>query len=561
MAKIKGTIGNDILAGTSDADEIVLTQGGNDTVSGGDGDDVFKMAAAFSAKDKLDGGTGIDRLQLSGDYSAGVVFKAATMTGFESLRLAGGHSYDLTTVDANIIESDLFGVHNFTFNAGALGAADQAIIDASAEVDTPINFIGGAGDDVLTGGQNLVLGNTYHLGKGGNDTVHGGAGRDNILMGHAFTTGDHLDGGNNAAGKTDILALDGKYSGARALTLADDTITNIAIVSLAAGHDYTLKIADGTFSGGMPFGYVYGNHLNAGDRLIFKGGLETDTKLHIEGGAGNDILIGGALDDQITTGTGKDVVKAGAGNDTIYVNGQDALGSDDQINGGDGLNTVVLMGDQTITLSGAMLKNIQNITASSNTNLDITMLDSAVAAGQSGNFDFSTASGTLHFGGSAESNAQLLVFGFSGDDTIVGGSQADILGGTAGRDSLTGGGGADTFSSTQLSYSQGSTYDTITDFAAGTDKIDLGNVPTGVDAQVSGHLDTASFDADMTTALSGHLQGNHAILFEASSGTLSGHTFLIVSSDGSAGYSASGDYVFDVTGGSNLAALSTADFV
>jgi Ca2+-binding RTX toxin-like protein len=559
--KIKGTSGNDVLSGTSNADEILLTQGGNDTVSGGDGDDTFKLGAAFTAKDKLDGGTGIDHLRLNGDYAAGIAFKATTMKGFESIKLVGGHSYSLTTADANITESDLFGTHDFTFNASALDVGDHLTIDASAELDTPIDFIGGAGDDVLSGGQNLILGNTYHLGKGGNDTVHGGAGRDNILMGHAFTTGDHLDGGNNAVGKTDIVALDGNYSGTRALTLADDTMTNIAIISLTAAHDYTLKIADGTFGGGMAFGYVYGNHLNAGDKLIFNGALETDTKLHIEAGAGDDKITGGALDDQITTGTGKDIVNAGDGNDTIYINGTDALGADDKINGGSGINTVVLMGDQTITLGGSMLKNIQNVTALSNAHLDITTLDSAVAAGQSGNFDFSTASGTLLFDGSAETDAQLLVFGFNGDDTIAGGDQADILGGAAGRDVLTGSGGADTFSNTQLSSSQGSNYDTITDFAAGTDKIDLSNVPTGVDVQVSGHLDTASFDADMTTALSGHLQGNHAILFEASSGTLSGHTFLIVSSDGSAGYSAGGDYVFDVTGGSNLAALSTADFV
>ena len=47
-------------------------------------------------------------------------------------------------------------------------------------------------------------------------------------------------------------------------------------------------------------------------------------------------------------------------------------------------------------------------------------------------------------------------------------------------DSLTGNGGADTFLYTGASQSSSTTYDTVTDFAAGTDHFDLTTAITGV---------------------------------------------------------------------------------
>ncbi|MFC4316797.1 calcium-binding protein, partial [Rhizobium alvei] len=61
--------------------------------------------------------------------------------------------------------------------------------------------------------------------------------------------------------------------------------------------------------------------------------------------------------------------------------------------------------------------------------------------------------------------------GGAGKDVLSGGAGADILIGGAGNDQLTGGAGKDTFL-----FGKTSGHDTVTDFAHGTDRIDLGAV-------------------------------------------------------------------------------------
>ncbi|PNB76764.1 hypothetical protein C1X30_32020, partial [Pseudomonas sp. FW305-BF6] len=73
-----------------------------------------------------------------------------------------------------------------------------------------------------------------------------------------------------------------------------------------------------------------------------------------------------------------------------------------------------------------------------------------------------------------------LILGLGGNDTIKAGTGADTVDGGAGRDSLYGGDGADTFRYTNLldsyrDYDTGgiTATDTIYDFTAGVDKIDV----------------------------------------------------------------------------------------
>ena len=61
-----------------------------------------------------------------------------------------------------------------------------------------------------------------------------------------------------------------------------------------------------------------------------------------------------------------------------------------------------------------------------------------------------------------------MVGGGAIDDTLVGSAIADLISGLGGNDTLTGGAGSDTFF-----FSPGSGADTITDFMAGVDMIDL----------------------------------------------------------------------------------------
>ena len=134
---------------------------------------------------------------------------------------------------------------------------------------------------------------------------------------------------------------------------------------------------------------------------------------------------------------------------------------------------------------------------------------------------------------------------------------------------LTGGRQSDTFVYQAAHDSIGAGYDTITNLAFGSDKIwlDAGTLltgdtqPTGIDAAIThGALSTATFTSDLAAAVNAsNLAANHAVLFTADSGTLSGHTFLIVADGGGAGYQSAYDYVIDVTGYTGT--LTTADFI
>jgi len=64
-------------------------------------------------------------------------------------------------------------------------------------------------------------------------------------------------------------------------------------------------------------------------------------------------------------------------------------------------------------------------------------------------------------------------FGGAGNDTLIGNDVGNVLRGNGGADTLTGNGGADVFMYGNVNESTAQASDTITDFAVGTDKIDL----------------------------------------------------------------------------------------
>ncbi len=78
-------------------------------------------------------------------------------------------------------------------------------------------------------------------------------------------------------------------------------------------------------------------------------------------------------------------------------------------------------------------------------------------------------------------------------------------------------------------------HDTITDFTAGTDKLDLSN---GVSAifTAGGTVNAASLDGDLAGLNAMHAGG--ATVITVTSGDLAGHTFLMVDGDGNALYNA-----------------------
>ena len=166
---------------------------------------------------------------------------------------------------------------------------------------------------------------------------------------------------------------------------------------------------------------------------------EEDEGLDYTGTAGMDIVSGTEHDDSIDTLGGTDVVAGGAGDDDIDGGaGNDFLFGDsgaDTIEGGEG-NDVIFGGSGADTLTGGAGADL--------------------IRGGSG-------ADTIRGGDGND-----ILFGDSGADTIEGGAGNDIIFGGTGDDTLTGGTGDDTFV-----FAPGDGNDTITDFDASQDKINL----------------------------------------------------------------------------------------
>ena len=556
-----GTGGNDTLHGGV-GDDIIRPLGGTDAVFGDSGNDYIVMNGNLTAADQIDGGTGNDTLSLKGDYSAGVIFTATTVLNIEDIGLAAGFSYNLTMADATVAAGN-----TLTIKGDALGVGDSLIFDGSADV-TGGNFIiyGGAGNDALTGGH----GNDTIISNGGTDIVHGGGGDDYIVMNANLTSADQIDGGTG----TDVLSLKGNYSAG--VTFNATTVTNIEDIGLAAGFSYKLVVADATVGFGNTL-TINGSGLGAGDSLIFDGSADvTGGNFVIYGGAGNDTLTGGYGDDTIKAGGGTDIVRGGGGDDYIVMTSN--LTAADQIDGGTGNDTLSLKGDYSagVTFNATTVTNIEDIGLAAGFSYNLTIADATVAAGNTLTIKGGAlgAGDSLIFDGSADvTGGNLIIYGGAGNDTLTGGHGNDTIRagngtntitGGGGSDILVGGSGADQFVYNGVSDSTSATYDQVRGFDTLSDTFKfVGTTVNAIDTEVaSGHLGTANFDGNLASAIgAGQLAAHDAVLFTPDSGTLSGHTFLIVDVNGVAGYQAGQDYVIDITGATHLGSLSTADFV
>jgi Ca2+-binding RTX toxin-like protein len=199
--------------GSAETDGSFLVFGGlgNDSLTGGQGSDAFFFGdgGRFTAADHVDGGSGTDdQLGLRGDYSAGVVFDAKTMTNIETMVLLSASDarfappgtafdYNVTLNDANVGAGKML-----TVNANGLHVGEDVTFDGSAETDGSYRFMMGAGNDTLTGGAH----DDQFYGRLGQDVMTGGGGNDSFYfraigestagaMDHItdFNTGDHID--------------------------------------------------------------------------------------------------------------------------------------------------------------------------------------------------------------------------------------------------------------------------------------------------------------------------------------------------------------------------------
>ena len=286
---LNGDSGDNNVSGTGNGDYFDLSQGGNDSANGGDGDDGFFFGAAFTGDDHVDGGDGTnDQIGLQGDYTGpnALVLGPNTIAGIEALVVLPGHSYDITTGDGNVAAGGLLKVQ-----ATQLAPGESLHFDGSAETDGSFLIFGGNGDDDLTGG---AKDDGFYFGPG------------------QFDANDNVDGG---AGTNDQLGLDGDYT----MTLGGN-LTGIEAVVLLPGpagtpNHFDLNAADSLVgaSGTMT---IYG--LQVGTSITFDGAGEHDGAFKIYGGLAGDTITGSDGDDWIFGGGGADSLTGGTGNDIFY---------------------------------------------------------------------------------------------------------------------------------------------------------------------------------------------------------------------------------------------------
>ncbi len=419
---IFGGSGDDLIS-AMDGNDIISGDAGHDVIFGGGGDDVI---AGGADSDELSGGRGSDELD-GGDAHDNL------HGGFGADTLRGG-------VGNDILNGDLPGVGQ----ARVVGEAPA--FNGAVGVPSDMDFAamgadwldGGDGDDELVGG-------------GDGDTLLGGQGNDRLLGDHLNTPlqyqgDDLLDGGIG----NDTLEGEGGN---------DQLLGGAGADWLDAG-----KGDDGLFGGA--------------DADLLLGGEGNDT---LDGGAGSDEQYGGIGDDVLLS-DGIDYLAGGAGNDTYRVTTR-AYGATPGrldipvIHDTEGRSTLIVDGVLVSQLHAVNFNGTVLITAgdagalalSQGTSIDsvdltedaygdntaptITvrqLIERDNAGGMLASVTLTAAGALVSTAGLATSQSLLggsqkdLLQGGSADDDIDGGAGNDLLVGNAGRDIMRGGLGGDT---------------------------------------------------------------------------------------------------------------------
>lgn len=189
------------------------------------------------------------------------------------------------------------------------------------------------------------------------------------------------------------------------------------------------------------------------------GGAGIDIILNIENIIGSnydDTLIGNAAANVLDGGLGADIMAGRNGDDTYYVNHVDDMVSESLAGGIDTLYS---------SLATCALR----------ANIEKGIVHGAAAGDLTGNNLANTLTGNAARNVLNGSAGDDLLDGKAGNDALIGGAGNDTLIGGAGKDMLTGGEGNDVFKFNTFAESgiTSATWDVITDFVRGQDRIDL----------------------------------------------------------------------------------------
>ena len=237
------------------------------------------------------------------------------------------------------------------------GGNDVIALDESNGALPAAHLFGGAGNDILTGGSGADLlfgqsGDDTLFGKGGADALFGGAGND------VLTGGDADDAIYGEAGNDRMIWNPGDDSD---LMEGGDGIDTVEVNGGGGAEIFTIT-ANGDrvrFDrlNPAPFALDIGTSeklvLNAGggdDSISATGNLAALIQITIDGGAGNDTILGSNGADLLLGGDGNDFIDGQQGNDTVFLGAGDDLfqwdpgDGSDVIEGQDGTDTLLFNG-------------------------------------------------------------------------------------------------------------------------------------------------------------------------------------------------------------------------
>ncbi|MFP5512281.1 MAG: calcium-binding protein [Alphaproteobacteria bacterium] len=430
-------------------DDSLIGDTGNDTLDGGAGDD-------FVA-----GGLGDDVYIVD---SAGDIVQELADEGTDEVR---------TTLNAMTLGDNLERLA-FSGSGGfqGTGNAQDNLIAASWYDDT---LAGGAGSDTL-------------IGEGGNDILDGGAGDDSMVGGtgndiyfvestgdivleqnfegtdeirttlNAMTLGDNVER-LTFLGTGDFHATGNAWDNRIVGGTGNDTLIGGGGFDTLIGGDgddvlyiesshYYFTPTDAPVQGGAGFDTVFvtgsgGAQINLADSSIeqaFGGagnesldGAGAATGLLIDGGGGDDTLVGSAFNDTLIGGDGANSLTGGAGEDLFFIGAADSIG------GGTGFDTVYVLDDGNLTLDLGYAGVERLFSGGGDDNLYAGGTAVEIDAGGGSDALLGSEFNDTLNGGDGDDR----LFGRGGNDALIGGSGNDDMFGGRGDDTLAGGSGID----------------------------------------------------------------------------------------------------------------------
>ena len=490
--------GDDIITG-NEADNVLEGRAGANTLDGSEGSDTAAYTGSATAV----------TINLSDGTATGGDAQGDTFTSIENL--SGSAHADTLIGDAsdNILEGAA-GVDTLDGGAGrdtASYTASHAAVTVNLLTGTATG--GHAAGDTVAGIENL-LGSRYNDvlngdaganrldGGPGNDRLTGGAGADVLVggpgadaAGYAASAGavtvnlgTNTATGGDAQGDT-FDSIENLSGSAHNDTLVGDASDNI--LEGAAGAD--------TLDGGAGIDTVSysGSREGVTVRLLTgagaRGDAEGDTLSNIEN------LIGSAYNDTFGGDTGNNVLRGGTGNDGLWSSGDDdtLIGGpgSDRVYGGAGQDTVSYTGSPegvTVRLHSLVAAGGDATGDTFPGLVDVAYTDADGVEQTDSLPDVERLTGSAHADILAGDRRDNVLDGDAGDDTLYGGPGGgdDDMTGGPGNDRLFGGQGDDTLSGGPgddrlaggpgddvFVFGPGEGADTVTDFAGGTDSVDL----------------------------------------------------------------------------------------